>query len=133
LIDYREDWQPGARRYDVGEPANFVTLPATIEAVNQLTAWGVGNIYDTIAVLTDEIVSRARALGLLATPDPVRSCHYVGLRSPRPLPEDLPERLARDRVQVSVRGGDTIRITPHVYNARGDVDRLFAVLEPVLS
>jgi selenocysteine lyase/cysteine desulfurase len=34
---------------------------------------------------------------------------------------------------VSVRGGDTIRITPHVYNDRSDVDRLFAVLEPALA
>jgi selenocysteine lyase/cysteine desulfurase len=133
LIEYREDWQPGARRYDVGEPANFVTLPPTIEALNQLTAWGVANIYATIAVLADDIVARGRALGLLATPDPVRARHYIGLRSPKPLPEDLPERLARDRVHVSVRGGDTIRITPHVYNDRGDVDRLFAALEPALS
>jgi selenocysteine lyase/cysteine desulfurase len=34
-------------------------------------------------------------------------------------------------VHVSVRG-DSLRVTPHLYNDGGDIDRLFAVLQAVL-
>jgi selenocysteine lyase/cysteine desulfurase len=134
LMDYRAEFQPGALRYDVGEPANFALLPAAIAALDQLVAWGVPAIYQTAGELADRIVERGRAIGLTAVPDRLRARHYVGLRSARPLPPDLPEQLAKDRVHVSLRGGGrSIRITPHVYNDARDVDRLFACLEPVLS
>jgi selenocysteine lyase/cysteine desulfurase len=128
-IDYQTGFQTGARRYDMGEPANFALAPVTITALDQLAAWGVPSIYQTVGDLVDQIVTRAESLGLTAVPRRLRARHYVGLRSARPLPSDLPERLARERVYVSVRGGRAIRITPHVYNDQRDVDRLFACLE----
>jgi len=133
LIDYRNEFQLGALRYDVGEPANFALLPPAVVALEQLMAWGIPAIYETIGALVDEIVARGRSIGLTAVPDQLRARHYVGLRSARPLPADLPEQLARERVHVSLRGGQSIRITPHLYNDRRDIDRLFACLEPVVS
>ena len=46
-------------------------------------------------------------------------------------PQRLLERLAAERVYVSVRG-DSLRVTPHLYNDETDVERLFAVLHAVL-
>ena len=66
-------------------------------------------------------------------PTPVRARHYVGLRARSGLPAGIAERLAAARVHVSVRGGQSLRITPHVYNDRSDVERLFEVLGPALT
>ena len=42
LIDYRDDYQPGARRFDVGERSNFILVPMLNAALEQILAWGVG-------------------------------------------------------------------------------------------
>jgi selenocysteine lyase/cysteine desulfurase len=55
----------------------------------------------------------------------------IGLRSPTPLAPDLPAKLASARVFVSVRG-NSIRVSPHLYNTGEDVDRLFTVLADAL-
>jgi selenocysteine lyase/cysteine desulfurase len=43
------------------------------------------------------------------------------------MPTGLPERLGAENVYVSVRG-QSMRITPHLYNNEADVDRLIGVL-----
>ena len=132
LIDYPERFQPGARRYDMGEPSNFALLPPAVAAIEQILEWGVANIADTAGALADDIVNRGAALGLSAVAPSLRARHYVGLRATGPLPDRLAERLAADRIYVSVRGGQTLRITPHVYNTAGDVWRLFDRLGAIL-
>jgi len=44
------------------------------------------------------------------------------------VPEGLGERLAGEKIHVSVRGR-SMRVTPHLYNTDEDIDRFFAVLE----
>jgi selenocysteine lyase/cysteine desulfurase len=131
LIDYQEPYQPGARRFDVGERSNFALVPVGIVGLEQLLAWGVARIAATLAARTAAIARRAAALGLAATPAHLRAGHYLGLRFPGGAPEKLPERLAKERVYVSVRG-DSLRVTPHLYNNDADIERLFAVLEGAL-
>ena len=51
-----------------------------------------------------------------------------GLRLPAEArPEELAEHLKREDVVVSVRG-DALRVSPHLYNDRGDVEALLEVL-----
>ncbi len=128
LIDYPESFQSGARRFDVGEPSNFALLPAATAAIELILGWGVDRLYRSIGALADEIVARCGAFGLRAVPERLRARHYVGLRSATPLPDRLTERLGAQRVYVSVRGGQTLRITPHVYNTAHDLDRLGSAL-----
>ncbi len=131
LIDYAERYQPGARRFDVGERSNFALLPVSIVGLEQLLAWGVPAIAATLAAKTEAIARRAAALGLVSTPADRRAGHYLGLGFPEGLPAGLPERLAQERVYVSLRGA-SLRVTPHLYNDDADLDRLFAVLRTVL-
>jgi selenocysteine lyase/cysteine desulfurase len=131
LIDYQQLYQPGARRFDVGERSNFALLPVSIVGLEQLLAWGTGRIAATLAAMTMMIAERAAGLGLRAAPTHLRAGHYLGLRFPHGAPEGLPERLAAEQVHVSMRG-DSLRVTPHLYNDDGDIERLFAVLEAVL-
>ncbi len=127
LVDYRERYQPGARRFDVGERSNFALLPVSIVGLEQLLAWGVPAIAATLAAKTGAIARRAAALGLSSTPADRRAGHYLGLGLPAGMAAALMERLARERVYVSLRGA-SLRITPHLYNDEADLDRLFAVL-----
>jgi selenocysteine lyase/cysteine desulfurase len=127
LVHYRERFQPGARRYDVGEPSNFALLPMATAGLEQILAWGVDAIQESLAEIAASIVAGAEPLGYSAVAPSRRAGHYLGLRTPDGLPTGLPERLTAARVFASVRG-DALRVTPHLYNNTTDVDRLLTVL-----
>ena len=124
-------FQPGARRFDVGETSNFALIPMAIAALGQILEWGVQRLADSLAALTGPLVARAGQLGLEAVASARRAPHYVGLRFPGGVPPELPRRLAADRVYVSVRGRDALRVTPHVYNTAADIDRLIQAIAAV--
>ena len=44
LVNYQDEYQPGAIRYEVGESANFILTPMLTEAIRQVNAWGPKNI-----------------------------------------------------------------------------------------
>ena len=132
LVDYRDEYAPGARRYDMGEMSNFHLMPMAIAALEQILAWGVENIAETLGTRTAAIAERARAIGLGSQPAERRAGHFLGLQFAQGIPPGLLDTLARENVHVSVRGS-SMRVTPHLYNTDADVDRLFAALEPVLA
>ena len=128
LVRYTDRFAPGARRYDMGERANFHLLPMGIASLEQLLAWDVGEAEAYIGALTDQIAEGATSLGWDVAPRASRSRHMLGLRRPDGLPEKLPALLKDANVYVSVRG-TSIRVSPHVYNTREDAARLLEVLE----
>jgi selenocysteine lyase/cysteine desulfurase len=131
LVGYQDAFQPGARRYDVGERSNFVLLPMANEALRQILDWGVENVSETIGALTDLIEEEAKKRGIGAIPAKRRARHMVGLKLGSAAPEDLAARLAGERFFVSVRG-ESVRLSPHLYNTEKDIKRLFAVLAETL-
>jgi selenocysteine lyase/cysteine desulfurase len=131
LVDYQDAYQPGARRFDMGEVANFQLLPVASAALQQLLDWGVPEIQATLSAKTRDIAARAAALGLSASDPETRAGHFLGLGFPGPVPPGLPERLAEAHVHVSLRGR-SLRITPHLYSDDEDADRLIAALEAAL-
>ena len=132
LVDYRDEYAPGARRYDMGEMSNFHLMPMAVAALEQILAWGVDDIAATLTARTAAIAERARAIGLGSQPAERRAGHFLGLQFPQGVPPGLLDALAREKVYVSVRG-TSVRVTPHLYNTDADVERLFAALEPVLA
>ncbi len=132
LVQYVDEYQSGARRYDVGETPNFALMPGAQAALDQILAWGVDEIQATLSARTNDIAERARGLGLASAPQGLRAGHFLGLRFEDGVPDGLPERLAENKVFVSVRGS-SMRITPHVYNTDADVDKLFDVLGSALG
>jgi selenocysteine lyase/cysteine desulfurase len=130
--DYPEEFQSGARRYDMGERSNFVNLPMAVVALEQLDTWGPANIAATLKPLTNAIAEGAAKLGLTAPHARLRAPHIVGLsRLGGSLPADLTQRLAQQKIYVSLRG-ETLRISPHVYNSPTDVERLLKALAHLL-
>ena len=91
----------------------------------------MADIATTLAARSGAIARRAAGLGLGTSPPGLRAGHFLGLRFPRGVPEGLPEQLASRQVHVSLRG-DSLRVTPHLYNHDQDIERLFEALEQVL-
>ena len=131
LVDYRVEYQPGARRFDMGAASNFILAPVAAAALRQLLEWTVAGIAETLRSITDRIADQARDLGLAVLPAAVRAPHLLGIAVPGAVPGEVSARLAGERVYVSVRGS-SIRISPHLYNNEADLERLFKALAPLL-
>ena len=128
LIVYTEGYDSGARRFDVGERANFALVPAAKRAIDQILEWSVSEISATAGAHNQWLADRVRELGFTCLNEPVRAPHYLCLRAEgRPL-GGLVEAFAKEKVFVSVRGS-SVRITPHVYNSQEDTQRLLEVLK----
>ncbi len=128
LIDYADEYEPGARRFDMGEFPNFVLVPMAIAALRQINEWKVENIQKTLRVLTDLIAEKALDLGCKVLPPQDRVGHLIGIRLPNGVSDELGERLAEEKIYVSIRG-DALRIAPYLYNDAQDIEKLFFVLQ----
>ena len=132
LVAYRDEYQPGARRYDVGERGNHHLLPIAIPALEQILHWGVADLQASLAAMTDGIAARAAEMGIDCVPKERRAGHYLGLRFAGGVPAGFAERLAEEQVYVSIRGTKSVRITPHLWVNDDDIDRFFTVLEAMM-
>jgi selenocysteine lyase/cysteine desulfurase len=112
---------------DMGERTQFHLMPMAIAAMEQILEWGVDNIALTLAEKTRGIAERAAALGLESVPGDQRAGHFIGLKFPGGVPGYLLDRLVEQKIYVSARG-DSMRVTPHLYNTDHDVDRFIAAL-----
>ena len=125
LVDYQDAYEPGARRFDVGERSNFHLVPMLLAAVEQLLEWEVPRIAATLKTVTDEIVARIETLGLSAPQ--ARAPHMLGLEFPPEAARRVAASLAEASVIASVRGS-SLRIAPHLHVSNADVDRLVDVV-----
>ena len=128
LILYTEDYDAGARRFDMGERSNFALLPAAVRAMKQLLEWDVAQVSETAGALNRQLATAAAELGFSSPPEDLRAPHYLCLRKKDGIPRELPEKLAREKVFVSVRGS-SIRVAPNVYNSAADAERLISCLQ----
>ena len=131
LVDYRDNYQNGARRFDMGESSSFILSPIAATALRQIKDWGVENIAVTLQAKTDAIADRAEEIGLVVAPRHARAPHLIGISNPAGFPKELPNLLAQEKIFVSVRG-ESIRIAPHLYTSEEDIERLFSALRKVL-
>jgi selenocysteine lyase/cysteine desulfurase len=126
LVDYRDDYQPGARRFDVGQRTKFELVPMAVAALEQITEWGVLAVAESLARVTGAIAARATDLGL--APAAERGPHLLGLRLPEQVRAGIEAALAAADCYAAVRGG-SLRISPHLHVTDTDVDRLLRTVE----
>lgn len=127
INDYCDEFQAGARRFDMGQFTQFVLAPMASAALQQILDWGIASIEQSLSHLTDEIAERAVAAGYDVAPAEQRSRHMLGIRFRNGLPANLAAALSAAKVYVSIRG-DSVRVSPHLYNTTADIDRLFAAI-----
>jgi selenocysteine lyase/cysteine desulfurase len=130
LSSYPEELQPDARRFDMGERSNFALLPVAGAAIEQLLAWGTAFIAETLGAVTSRLETQLAEAGLRA--ESGRAPHFLSVRFDGGLPDDIDARLAEAQVHVSLRG-ETMRITPHLYNNEADEARLVASLKAAVA
>lgn len=133
LVDYRDDYQPGAARFDVGERSNFILVPMAIAALEQLLEWGAAAIQDYCAHLLHDVLTDARSLGFRVEDVEWRAAHLVGLRAPDGVSlAGLDAALKRHRVFASLRG-TALRVSPNVYNDGEDAAALRDALHAAVA
>lgn len=127
LVDYQSEYQPGARRFDVGERACFSMMPAAAAAIAQMLEWGVDNIAETLAAHNRTLGDIFAEAGFAVPDEDARGPHLMGVTAPADLDSGFSARLKEKGVSVSVRGS-SLRVAPHVYNDEEDFARLKAAL-----
>ena len=128
LVDYKDEYEPGARRFDMGEKSNFINAPIAADALALINELGVENIATYLKTLTDHIAKRSRELGLNVAADHLRAPNLIGINFKDGVPDHIAPALAKENIFVSIRG-DSIRVAPHIYNDIADIDRMFEVLK----
>lgn len=124
LVDYADEYLPGAARYDVGERSNFILVPMLAAALELLLDWDPARIQAYCRDLLADTVRRAVERGPEVEAEAGRGAHILGLPLPPGAdPSSLGARLASAGVHVSLRG-DAIRISPNVYNRPADLAAL---------
>ena len=113
---------PSARRFDMGQHLNPVSLPMALVGMELVEGWGRAGLLARLRATTDRIVAEAEALGLEAVAARVRAPHLVGLRVPGGSTATLAADLAAAGVFVAERGGQ-LRVGAHIYNDEDDVAR----------
>jgi selenocysteine lyase/cysteine desulfurase len=133
LVSYRDDYQPGALRYDMGERSNPVTLPMMAAALDQIMEWRPERIQDYCDGLMRAPLEEVASLGYRVEEAAWRGRHLFGIRRPENVSaEALREALDRHRVAVSMRG-DAVRVSPNVYNDAADAAALVAALREAVG
>jgi selenocysteine lyase/cysteine desulfurase len=121
---------PGARRWDSPETANFTNLAAFDSSLEFVLQVGLDAVVQHNDALVDEIIARLpRARFHLGSPEErERRGPYlcVSARNPEET-ATLYKKLQAERIMVSLRE-NALRIAPHIYNTREDIDRLISVL-----
>jgi selenocysteine lyase/cysteine desulfurase len=126
LVDYQDRYQPGARRFDVGQRTHFETTPMAVAALRQLLDWEVPRIAATLGQVTGRIQRAVEAIGLsLTTSD--RVPHMLGIALPAPARAAVAGALAEAGVFAGVRGS-SLRVSPHLWTTDQDVERLVDAL-----
>jgi selenocysteine lyase/cysteine desulfurase len=129
LINYQSSYRSGAWRYNVGEQSNFILNPMLIDSIENLMKLGVGNIQSYCRNLLDEPINHLRKLGYWIENEANRANHLFGVRLPdhRDI-SIIQNRMAERKIQVSYRGA-AIRISPHIYNTKTDIQALVDALD----
>ncbi len=131
LVDYEDEYLPGARRFDVGQRTSFQLTPMALAAIQQLLDWTVPSVAATLQARTDEIAAGAVGLGLTTPPPDLRAPHMLGLELPPEAARQVAAALTEAKVIASVRGS-SLRISPHLHNNQEDVDRLLGAVASAL-
>lgn len=132
LVDYRDEYQPGARRFDVGERTNFELTPMAVAALEQILDWTVDGIATSLHRQTNQIACDASELGLNPMPEDERGPHMLGVQLPDELRQPVLRALEDANVHAAIRGG-ALRIAPHLHIDDHDLARLRASLTEALE
>jgi selenocysteine lyase/cysteine desulfurase len=133
LVNYQDEYAPGAVRYDMAERSSFFLAPIAAASLQLLIDWTPAGIQDYCADLTRGFLGDVAAWGYSVEDPEWRSSHLFGLRMPKGVDlVALRDSLAQHNVSASLRG-TALRLAPNVYNDSTDIGVLTDVLRAAAS
>jgi selenocysteine lyase/cysteine desulfurase len=131
LVNYQNDYQPSALRYEVGEHSNFIAVPMLLAAIQQINQWKPSNIQAYCEKISRKALAQLTDAGFWIEDPKFRGHHLFGIRLPENINRDkVVESLKKNKISVSFRG-DAIRVAPHVYNSETEMNKLASVLKKI--
>lgn len=132
LAEFTDRYQPGARRFDMGEKCSFSNISGAVAALQLIHEWGIETIAGKLNATNERIAEILAAHGFETMPAERRGPHFQSARLPDTDPRELTARLVEYHVFASVRG-DHLRVAPHLYTDDEDLERFDAALGTATS
>jgi selenocysteine lyase/cysteine desulfurase len=124
LVNYEDEYKEGAYRYNMGEMSNFNLVPILTKTIEQLIEWTPESIQTYCEKITSEAIEELRIMHCFIEEDEYRSKHLFGIKLADNMDmEKLQEEFKDNNIFVSVRG-EYIRVSPHVFNTKEDLQKL---------
>ena len=128
LLRYQEEYAPGARRFDCTARANNIMMDMLESSVKLLLQWNPQSTSEYLREISRRPIERLREGGFGVIDEDLRAPNIVGIYLPSTMrPLEVQRSLVENRIHVSVRG-DSVRVSPHVYNDEADLWRLVEAL-----
>jgi selenocysteine lyase/cysteine desulfurase len=131
LVNCSEKYMAGARRFDVGQKGTPTILPGVISALEQIKAWGLDNISDSLRVINNKIADHLIGLDFKLPDESQRSPHMFGALIPKGYSGNLVAELSKRKIYISQRG-NSVRFSPHLHISDNDLARLLETLDNLL-
>jgi cysteine desulfurase/selenocysteine lyase len=127
------EWASSARRFEFGTIAYGLTI-GLATAIEYLLDVGIDKIHSYNLALADRLVKGLADLGAHFISPSVDTPHssIITVRFPGYDSAPIARRLNEEGVVVAPRIGG-IRISPHLYNTAGDIDRALEILQGILE
>lgn len=132
LVKYSDSYMPGARRFDMGEKCSATILPGAIAALEQIKAWRVESIAESLSKMNERIAVYLEQLGFHLPAKTERCPHMFGAQLPEGYKGNLVDQLKLRKIYISQRG-KAVRFAPHLHVTNHDVDRLLAAIGEIVK
>jgi selenocysteine lyase/cysteine desulfurase len=124
LVDYRDAYAAGARRFDTSLRANPMLIRMLESSAQLLLDWQPARIRATLLEMARPAVERLCAAGFGVADEAYRAANCFGIALPPHLQAaQVRAALAEQHIHVSVRG-TSVRVSPHMHNEAQDLERL---------
>jgi len=126
LLNYKDEYGELAKRYNVGQQSNFINIPMLNQGIKQLNSWGTENIQNYCKEITEDGLKIIDKTKVWYEESAFRSWHLFGL-IPKTNLKKILKKIREKNIYISLRG-ETIRVSPHVYNNKKDLEKLFKII-----
>lgn len=132
ITQYSEQYMPDAGRFDMGQFSNFINIPILKVSLAQLLAWTPAAIQNYTKSISASFITQVQEMGLGVEEEAYRAAHLFSIKGlEKTQAISLSQKLQAAKVYVSVRG-NSLRISPHVYNDENDFEKLKVLLAVAL-
>lgn len=133
LVNYKDEYEPGARRFDMGEKSQFHSMSAMADTLERLNEISVKVISDHCQKLNSKLIELVCVDQSIKTwEDSQRASNILGLYfDDSKRLERIKKKLVEEKIYVSYRGS-AMRVSPHLYNTIENVEKLASVIKETI-